>query len=33
MASLLGCSRMCKKKSDSNTGEEEREALAAAANH
>ncbi len=32
MASLFGCSRVCEKKSDSNAGEEEGEALAAAAN-
>ncbi len=33
VASLFGCSGMCEKKSDSNTGEKEGEALTAAANH
>ena len=33
MASLFGFSWMCEKKSDSNVGEEEGEALAAAANY
>ncbi len=32
MASLFGCNRVCEKKSDSDAGEEEGEALAAAAN-
>ncbi len=32
MASLFGCSGVCEKKSDSDAGEEEGEALAAAAN-
>ena len=32
MASLFGCSGVCEKKSDSDVGEEEGEALAAAAN-